>query len=60
MTDSRIGELAVPDVVPRLSQTPGQIYWLGEGLGAQNDEVFGNLLGLNDAEIARLRDDGVI
>lgn len=60
MTDSRIGELAVPDVIPRLSQTPGQIYWLGEGLGAQNDGVFGNLLGLNDVEIARLRDDGVI
>jgi crotonobetainyl-CoA:carnitine CoA-transferase CaiB-like acyl-CoA transferase len=60
MTDSRIGELAVPDVIPRLSLTPGQIQWLGEGLGAQNDEVFGSVLGLNDAEIARLRADGVI
>jgi crotonobetainyl-CoA:carnitine CoA-transferase CaiB-like acyl-CoA transferase len=60
MTDSRIGALAVPEVVPRLSQTPGQIQWLGEGLGAWNDEVFSSLLGLNEAEIARLREDGVI
>ena len=60
MTDSRIGDLAVPDVVPRLSQTPGQIQWLGEELGARNDEVLGSLLGLTDADIARLRDDGVI
>jgi crotonobetainyl-CoA:carnitine CoA-transferase CaiB-like acyl-CoA transferase len=60
MTDSRIGELAVPDVIPRLSRTPGEIRWLGEGLGAQNDEVFANVLGLDDAEIARLRNEGVI
>src|SRR3954469_15242322 len=29
MTDSRVGTIAVPDVVPRLSETPGQIRWLG-------------------------------
>jgi crotonobetainyl-CoA:carnitine CoA-transferase CaiB-like acyl-CoA transferase len=60
MTDSRIGELAVPGVIPRLSQTPGEIRWLGEGLGAQNEDVFAGLLGLDGTEIARLRDDGVI
>jgi crotonobetainyl-CoA:carnitine CoA-transferase CaiB-like acyl-CoA transferase len=58
--DSRIGELAVPDVIPRLSQTPGEIQWLGEGLGTRNDEIFANVLGLDEAEIARLRADGVI
>ncbi len=41
MTESRIGDLAVPEVVPRLSATPGEIRWLGEGVGAQNAEVFG-------------------
>jgi crotonobetainyl-CoA:carnitine CoA-transferase CaiB-like acyl-CoA transferase len=60
MTDSRIGELAVPGVIPRLSQTPGKIRWLGEGLGARNNEVFTSLLDLDVSEIARLRDDGVI
>ena len=60
MTDSRAGTIAVPDVVPRLSATPGEIRWLGEGLGAQNEDVFENLLGLDCNEVQRLREDGVI
>jgi len=60
MTESRAGELAVPDVVPRLSATPGEIRWLGEGLGAQNEEIFRDLLGLKDSELRQMRDDGVI
>jgi crotonobetainyl-CoA:carnitine CoA-transferase CaiB-like acyl-CoA transferase len=58
--DSRIGDLAVPEVVPRLSATPGEIRWLGEALGAHNDEVFRELLGLDDREIGELREQGVI
>jgi crotonobetainyl-CoA:carnitine CoA-transferase CaiB-like acyl-CoA transferase len=60
MMESRIGALAVPDVVPRLSATPGEIHWLGEGVGAQNDEILRDLLGLSDGDIRRMRDDGVI
>jgi crotonobetainyl-CoA:carnitine CoA-transferase CaiB-like acyl-CoA transferase len=60
MTESRIGELAVPEVVPRLSGTPGEIRWLGEGLGAQNVEIFGELLGLDRDDIGALREQGVI
>jgi crotonobetainyl-CoA:carnitine CoA-transferase CaiB-like acyl-CoA transferase len=60
MTDSRVGQLAVPDVVPRLSETPGQIRWLGEGLGAHNEQVFKDLLGLTSAEIDDLRNSDVI
>ena len=58
--DSRIGALAVPAVVPRLSATPGEISWLGEGLGAQNDEIFERLLGLDGEAIRALREQGVI
>ena len=60
LTQSRIGELAVPEVVPRLSATPGEIRWLGEGLGAQNAEVFGELLGLDSGEVGTLRQQGII
>jgi len=60
MTESRIGDLAVPDVVPRLSATPGEIRWLGEGLGAQNHAIFEGLLGLDGQEIETLRERGVI
>ena len=58
--DSRIGDLAVPEVVPRLSATPGEIRWLGEGLGAHNDEVLRDVLGLDEGEIGKLREQGVI
>ena len=57
---SRIGELAVPGIVPRLSATPGRIRWLGAGVGEHNAEVLRSLLGLEDAEVARLAAAGII
>jgi crotonobetainyl-CoA:carnitine CoA-transferase CaiB-like acyl-CoA transferase len=60
MTASRIGTVAVPGVVPRLSATPGEIRWLGEGLGAQNQAILEGLLGLDGQEIKALREQGVI
>jgi crotonobetainyl-CoA:carnitine CoA-transferase CaiB-like acyl-CoA transferase len=58
--DARIGELAIPNVVPRLTETPGGVKWLGPPMGAHNDEVFGGLLGLSQADIERLKGEGVI
>jgi crotonobetainyl-CoA:carnitine CoA-transferase CaiB-like acyl-CoA transferase len=58
--DVRAGEIAMPNVCPRLSDTPGTIEWLGPQLGAHNADVYKRLLGLPDAEIARLKDRGVI
>ena len=60
MTDPRAGEMAVPNLVPRLSDTPGEVRWLGQPLGAHNDDVYRGMLGLTEAEMARLRDGGVI
>ncbi len=48
-------EFAVPNVVPRLSGTPGRIEWLGEALGAHTVEVLRDWLGLSDEEIEALR-----
>jgi len=50
----------VPDVVPRLSATPGKIDWLGAAVGAHNDEVFRDLLRLDASEMNELRERGVI
>jgi crotonobetainyl-CoA:carnitine CoA-transferase CaiB-like acyl-CoA transferase len=60
MKESRAGAIAVPDVVPRLSSTPGEIRWLGESIGAQNEEIFRDLLGLQDGDLQQMRDEGVI
>ncbi|MBI1180153.1 MAG: CoA transferase [Alphaproteobacteria bacterium] len=58
--ESRIGELALPNVMPRLTGTPGAIDWTGRPLGADNDAVFRDLLGLSADEMAALKDKGVI
>ena len=29
------------NVVPRLSETPGEVRWTGPALGQHNDEVYG-------------------
>jgi crotonobetainyl-CoA:carnitine CoA-transferase CaiB-like acyl-CoA transferase len=60
MEDSRIGKLAVAAVVPRLSATPGEIRWLGDGLGAHNDEIFQGLLGLDVDDVRTLREQGIV
>jgi crotonobetainyl-CoA:carnitine CoA-transferase CaiB-like acyl-CoA transferase len=58
--DEELGEVVLPDVQPRLSETPGRIRHPGLPLGASNREVFVDDLGLDEAELERLRSQGVI
>ena len=51
--------LAMPAVVPRLSDTPGEIRWPGPALGEHTDEVLAEL-GLDAAEIDNLRSKGIV
>lgn len=60
MQDTRVGDLAVPNLVPRLSDTPGAVRFLGQPLGAHNEEIYTGLLGLDAAELQRLREAGVV
>jgi crotonobetainyl-CoA:carnitine CoA-transferase CaiB-like acyl-CoA transferase len=60
IADPRVGEIAVPNVVPKLLGTPGGIEWLGPSLGQHNQEILGDLLGIGAEEQAKLRDKGVI
>jgi crotonobetainyl-CoA:carnitine CoA-transferase CaiB-like acyl-CoA transferase len=52
--DSRIGPLSVPDVIPKLSATPGTVKWLGQAVGSHNEDIYGGLLGLTAQEINAL------
>ncbi|HEX5201054.1 CaiB/BaiF CoA transferase family protein [Paractinoplanes rhizophilus] len=47
------GELPMQNVAPRLSDTPGQVRWVGPELGAHNDEILRGLLGMTDEQVAR-------
>ncbi len=58
--ESRIGALAVPGALPSLSDTPGEIRWLGPALGAHTDEVLTEVLGLDAEQIKALRAEGVL
>ena len=54
------GELPQPGVVPRLSKTPGAVKHRAPTLGEHNQEIYGGLLGISDAELEQLALDGVI
>lgn len=58
--DPREGRVVVPNVLPRLSETPGELKWLGADMGQHNDEIYRGRLGMSDEEIERLRQQGII
>lgn len=58
--DARAGDLVLPGPVPQMSDTPPRFKHAGRALGEDNGDVFAGLLGLSEAEISRLRHDGVI
>ena len=53
-------EVLFPSVVPKLTNSPGAVRWLGPSLGAHTDEILTSVLGMQPAELADLRDSGVI
>ena len=58
--DPRVGEVVIPNVVPRLSATPGRFVSLGPDLGQHNDEIYRGRLGISAEEFETLHADGVI
>jgi len=60
MEDDRVGTFHAPNVVPRLSETPGSLDNLGPALGAHNAEIYNELLDMSATDMAELRQSGVI
>jgi crotonobetainyl-CoA:carnitine CoA-transferase CaiB-like acyl-CoA transferase len=56
----QLGAFKMPGVVPRLSETPGEIEWLGRDLGADTDAVLADALGYSHERIEALRQRRVI
>jgi crotonobetainyl-CoA:carnitine CoA-transferase CaiB-like acyl-CoA transferase len=58
--DPELGAMRVQGPVPRFSATPGGVTHLGPPLGQHNDQVYGELLGLDADTRGDLRERGVI
>jgi crotonobetainyl-CoA:carnitine CoA-transferase CaiB-like acyl-CoA transferase len=52
--------LKIPALVPRLSATPGRTDWPGGAVGAHNAAVYGELLGVDAAELQALEQKGIV
>ena len=54
------GNLAMQNVFPKLSATPGEVRWPGPALGQHNEEIFSGLLGISEDRMKELQDQGII
>ena len=54
------GSLAMHNVFPKLSATPGEVRWPGPELGQHNEEIFSGVLGLSEDRILALQREGVV
>jgi crotonobetainyl-CoA:carnitine CoA-transferase CaiB-like acyl-CoA transferase len=56
----QLGTLTIPGTPVKMEKSPPSIRKAPPTVGEDNDEVYGRILGLAQAEIQSLRDDGVI
>jgi crotonobetainyl-CoA:carnitine CoA-transferase CaiB-like acyl-CoA transferase len=52
--------LKIPAIIPKLDGTPGRTDWPGAALGAHNDEIYRDLLGMSEDALAELKRAGVV
>lgn len=60
LTHPELGEFAMHNVFPRLSETPGSVRHVGPTLGEHNKEIYQGMLGIDDATMSSLHSAGVI
>jgi formyl-CoA transferase len=59
--DPEFGEYVGPGIVPRFSETPGEVRWSATWEeGSHNSDVYGGLLGLSNEELEELKEQGVL
>jgi formyl-CoA transferase len=59
--DPDFGEYVGPGITPKFSETPAEVRWSAPWEpGSHNADVYGGLLGLDEAELTRFRAEGVI
>jgi crotonobetainyl-CoA:carnitine CoA-transferase CaiB-like acyl-CoA transferase len=59
LPDADMGKVAMHNIVPRLSRTPGGFARPAPSLGQHNEEILGRI-GISAAEVAALKERGVL
>ncbi|MGA5691681.1 CaiB/BaiF CoA transferase family protein [Cytobacillus pseudoceanisediminis] len=59
VADERVGDMVMPGIVPKLSETPGEVKWVGPNCGTHTEEVLLQI-GYSQDKINSLRDQGII
>jgi formyl-CoA transferase len=60
VTHKQFGDLAMQNTFPKLSDTPGEVRWVGPELGEHTDQVLADVLGKSASDIAKLRELGTV
>ncbi|EZH64175.1 CoA-transferase (plasmid) [Bacillaceae bacterium JMAK1] len=60
MSHPRLGNVKMPGVIPKFSETPGKVTNVGPDLGEHNEEILTDMIGLNEDKINSLKQQGII
>jgi crotonobetainyl-CoA:carnitine CoA-transferase CaiB-like acyl-CoA transferase len=58
--DADLGTVRMQAALPKMANHGGTVWRTGAALGADNDEIYGSILGLDTEEIQRLKDQKII
>ncbi len=54
------GTIKMPGITPKMSETPGEVKWIGPKLGEHNKQVYKEILELTDEELKKLSEKNII
>ena len=60
LDDQDFGTMRLPNVLAKLSRTPGKIRFTGRDKGQDNQKTYGELLGISEERLQELKEKGVI
>lgn len=60
LSHEKLGKVFIPAVIPKLSRTPGRVDSLGPLLGESNAEILGDLFGIDESRMAKLKKAGIV
>jgi formyl-CoA transferase len=60
VADPRFGEVTHPGIVPKFSDVSDKVSWAGPAVGAHNQQVYADLLAIDESQLGELKAQGVI